>query len=430
MPSNLPPSDFFRSPAKIMVPATERKPSVEFFVEPSLRERIAMLPWDHPIESWRSMGVRHYDIKRGMGRHPVVFVESEGLRLVVKELGYEVSRREVANYAEMLRRGIHTLVPVGCVLRHEAPIAVDTRIGVQYQEYLVGHTVTLLSENVVPDSLLYRRAFRFENRKRIWDAIVRLFVEMHRNGVYWGDASLANTLIRFLRVEIPYVGRRTQLKAYLADAETVEIRPTLPDSMRLADVNFFLESMDWINEDLRASGILREPMSTEQDKRYILETYERSWSVDRTAREFERLTKLNVEQVLGTVERPEYLETLRRHIDEHKWYLSERRRTDVSYSDASRDWLQTVFIPICDLFRDEGMLDYLPGKTASELYVEIMTNKYFLSREAGRDVGMLRAMHDYAERFGAAPKPMPFWLDLAEKMLKILGWKEEQVLIV
>jgi len=30
-----------------------------------------------------------------------------------------------------------------------------------------------------------------------------------------------------------------------------------------------------------------------------------------------------------------------------------------------------------------------------------MTNKYFLSRQAGSDVGMLQAMYDYTERFGA-----------------------------
>ena len=349
---------------------------------------------------------------------------------MVKELGVRVSLREIENYRQMLQRGIHTLVPLGCVARTEEPIAVETPVGIQYEANVVGHTVTLLMENVLPDSQLYRRAFRFESRRRIWDAIALLFAELHGNGVYWGDASLANTLIRFMKVDIPYVGRRTQLKAYLADAETVEINPTIPDSLRKADIQYFLESMDWVDEDLRVSGIVRETVASEQDKSYLVEAYERSYAVYSKSREFEHLTELNVEQLLGTVPRPEYLEQMRRHIEEHKWYLSERRNREVSYAEASRAWYRGIFVPICDLFRQEGVLDFFPGKTASELYVEIMTNKYFLSRERGRDVGMLLAMHDYAERFGTEVKPMPFWKELAEKMLAILGWKEEQLLMI
>jgi len=403
---------------------------LEFFVEPPYERLLRPLPWHRPIEEWRSLGVRHLDVKRGIGRHPVVFVQTNAHRFVVKELGVRVSLREIENYRQMLQRGIHTLVPLGCVARTEEPIAVETPVGIQYEANVVGHTVTLLMENVLPDSQLYRRAFRFESRRRIWDAIALLFAELHGNGVYWGDASLANTLIRFMKVDIPYVGRRTQLKAYLADAETVEINPTIPDSLRKADIQYFLESMDWVDEDLRVSGIVRETVASEQDKSYLVEAYERSYEVYSKSREFEHLTELNVEQLLGTVPRPEYLEQMRRHIEEHKWYLSERRNREVSYAEASRDWYRGIFVPICDLFRQEGVLDFFPGKTASELYVEIMTNKYFLSRERGRDVGMLLAMHDYAERFGTEVKPMPFWKELAEKMLAILGWKEEQLLMI
>jgi hypothetical protein len=45
-----------------------------------------------------------------------------------------------------------------------------------------------------------------------------LLVDLHRNGVYWGDCSLANTL--FSRD-----GQR--LQAWLVDAETSEIHPEL-----------------------------------------------------------------------------------------------------------------------------------------------------------------------------------------------------------
>ena len=98
-------------------------------------------------------------------------------------------------------------------------------------------------EKVIPDSFLFKRGFSHNNRRRIWDAIVRLFIQMHSRGVFWGDASLANMLIRFTTETIPELGYRTRLGAVLADAETAEIHPSISDSLRLADVEVFLESM-------------------------------------------------------------------------------------------------------------------------------------------------------------------------------------------
>ncbi|MCI0697283.1 DUF4032 domain-containing protein [candidate division KSB1 bacterium] len=392
-----------------------------FLVEDHLfLDDLQKLPWQYPIEEWRQLGVKHLNIKAGIGRHPVVFVQVDGRNLVVKQLGFEVSQREVDNYKEMLLRGIHTLIPLGCVMREEEPIAVKTPVGKIYERNLIGHTVTLLIDRVLPDSQLYRRAFKFENRQRIWDAIVDLFVELHLNGVYWGDASLANTLIKFYKVDIPHIGKKTQLKAFLADAETVEIHDSISDSLREADVGFFIESMEWIDEDLRASGIIRDELATEQDKAYVQTQYERRYEVAVKGRAFEKMSALNIDQYLGPVRDPAYFDTLQKHIDEHKWYLSERRKREVPFTAAAQDWLQKVFIPVCELIKKEGVLDFFPGKTASELYVEIMNNKYLLSKEKGKDVGIIHAARDYAKKFGQEPPLAAFWNGIARKVREIL----------
>ena len=52
------------------------------------------------------------------------------------------------------------------------------------------------------------------HRDRLLDAMAFLLVDLHRNGVFWGDCSLANTLFR-------RDGDRIQ--AYLVDAETSEV---------------------------------------------------------------------------------------------------------------------------------------------------------------------------------------------------------------
>jgi hypothetical protein len=395
---------------------------ISFLVdEPLFIDYLQKLPWPYPIAEWRAHGVKHLNIKHGLGRHPLVFVQVDNKSFVVKQLGFEVSRREVDNYKKMLEREIHTLIPVGCVTREEAPIAVKTPVGKIYERHLVSHTVTLLIDHVLPDSQLYRRAFKFENRQRIWDAIVDLFVELHVNGVYWGDASLANTLIKFYKIEMPHIGKKTQLKAFLADAETVEIHDSISDSLRAADLDFFLESMEWVNEDLRASGLIRDELATEQDKVYIQTQYDRLYEAALRSREFEKLSGVNLKKYLGPVRDPAYLGTLRKHIDEHKWYLSERRKSEIPFSDAARDWLNKVFIPVCELLKREDVLRFFPGKTAAEFYVEIMNHKYVLSQEKSRDVGLIYAARDFAKKFGQEPPLAAFWNNLAQKVRQILG---------
>ena len=65
-------------------------------------------------------------------------------------------------------------------------------------------------------------------RGRLLDAMAFLLVDLHRNGVYWGDCSLANTLFR-------RDGDRIQ--AYLVDAETSEVHPSLSDGQRAYDLD-------------------------------------------------------------------------------------------------------------------------------------------------------------------------------------------------
>jgi hypothetical protein len=397
------------------------QPRLSFIVEPQYFEALQGLPWHHPLDEWKSFGVKLLDIKHGQGRHPVVFVKGDRQNFVVKELPLEGARREQENYRAMLHRGIHTLVPIGFLVREDAAIPVSTQIGAAYEPNIVGFSITLLLDRVLPDSLLYRRAFKPESRRRIWDAIVDLFVELHSNGIYWGDASLANVLVKFLKVDIPYVGKKTQLKAFLADAETVEIHDSISDSLRQQDLDFFFESMEWINEDLRASGILRDALATVEDRAYIQHRYDLLYDVAQREKEFNELTGLQLRSYLGPVRYAVYLDTLRKHIAEHKWYLSEEAGQEVSFAEAAENWLRTVFVPVCQLFTSEGVLRYFPEKTAAELYVDVMTHKYYLSQERGADVGIMAALRDYARRFPETTMHDSLWIQLAKKLALLLG---------
>ena len=81
-------------------------------------------------------------------------------------------------------------------------------------------------------------------RDRLLDAMASLLVDLHRAGVYWGDCSLANTLLR---------RDGDRLQAHLVDAETSEIHPRLSDGQRAADLDVLVENVAFGLADLAAS---------------------------------------------------------------------------------------------------------------------------------------------------------------------------------
>ena len=70
-----------------------------------------------------------------------------------------------------------------------------------------------------------------------------LLVDLHRAGVFWGDCSLANTLFR---------RDGDKIQAYLVDAETSEIHPTLSDGQRRFDLDILVENVGFGLADLGA----------------------------------------------------------------------------------------------------------------------------------------------------------------------------------
>jgi hypothetical protein len=288
---------------------------------------------------------------------------------------------------------------VGVVLRDEGVALVDTGVARIRQQRDTGYLVTRLMENVLPDSYLFRRAFSEGNRTTIWDAVIHLFVRLHAEGIYWGDASLANMLVHFGSEIVPGLGRRKRLQAVLADAETVEVRPSLTASLRMADVEFFLESMLWMDADLRASGMVRDPLVTQKDQQYVRATYQERFEVAQEMRTFELLTSIDVDARLGTFDGRGASHLLLKHIQEHRWYLGERLKREVPLADAAQDWYQTIFSPVCRIFSEEGLLEFFPDATAASLYVRVMEHKYFMSERERKDVGLPAALEDYVERF-------------------------------
>lgn len=375
------------------------KSDIIFNIHPAYTEDLKNLPWNIPLEKWDSNEVRFLDFRKGLSRHPVRFVKTRLTSYAIKQTTEKMAVHELENYEKLLKQAVHTLIPIGYIKCELPPIRIETKVGQAYLEDEMSFVITILEHKALPDSYLYQLNFKEENKKIIWNAVAELLAVLHFNNVYWGDASLANILIRFFKVRDQKGRVRTQLKAILADAETLELLSKIPIQMRKEDLDFFFESMTWLNQDYKKAGYTRGNFSTAKDKKYILETYQYHYKLLKTINRFEKSTGINVRRHFKIVHDVNAIAAIRKQIDEHKWYLSERNGKEISVKKAAENWLKEIYMPILNEFEKLNIFEYFPFKTTNELYVDIMTHKYYMSQLAGKDVGIEKAITDYSKRY-------------------------------
>src|ERR1700730_8351094 len=86
-------------------------PPVQFQMDADNRHRLEGLPWQVPPEEWAGHGSVPLSIRRGESRHPVLFVDREGVRYAIKETTPRMAEREITNLREIEHRGIPALSP-------------------------------------------------------------------------------------------------------------------------------------------------------------------------------------------------------------------------------------------------------------------------------------------------------------------------------
>ena len=172
-----------------------------------LRLRVASaellgLPWLEPLGEWDAAVVAIRDIPVGLSRHLVRFVEADGRLWALKELPEATpatSTRCCASWRTMALTGRPGAAGVVVQPREDTAI-------------LVTHYLERLAVPAPAHAGAVHRPPR--HRARLFDAIAALLVDLHRNGVFWGDCSLNNTL--FMR-------DGQMIRAWLVDAETAEL---------------------------------------------------------------------------------------------------------------------------------------------------------------------------------------------------------------
>src|SRR3954449_2154378 len=195
------------------------------------------LPWDLPLEEW---GDEHViPLPRGLSRHVVRFVRVGPHTCAVKETDELIARREYHLLRDLRKIGLPTVVPQAVVTGRK------DRNG----EWLPSALVTRHLRFSLPYRALFSRGMRADSLPSLVDALVVLLVRLHLSGFFWGDVSLSNALFRRSAGEFA---------AYLVDAETGELKPSLSDGQRAYDLDIAVSNCYAEMLDLQAGGLMSE----------------------------------------------------------------------------------------------------------------------------------------------------------------------------
>ena len=389
---------------------------MRFLFRPPATEAAGLLalPWDLPLEEWPDDVVTQVP-SRGISRHVVRFVASEGTLFALKEIVEPLARKEYALLTEFAAEGLPTVQALGiCVDRpDDLPAILVTR----YLDY----------------SVSYRHLFSTprgeHSAEQLVDTMVGLLVRLHLDGVFWGDPSLSNTLFR------PDAGA---MAAYLVDAETVERHPALTDGQRAHDVDLAVDRVGAELMDIEAAGLLPAEVDAVELAVGIRTKYEDLWDEltreelvapeEETLRVIERLQRLDdlgfgageIELVTSDDESRLRVTTQVAEPDHHRRelfrlsglevqenqarrlltdlhgyraWLEQRDGTALPETVAGHRWVDEVYWPVVAAIPGE-----LLGRLApAELFHEVLEHRWFLSEAAGHDVGTTVAARSYFE---------------------------------
>jgi len=222
-------------------------------------QALVEMPWDRPLARWSPGDLEFVDLPVGASRHVVRFTIVDGAIVALKELPLVVGQKEYDVLRELEARGAPSVKACGLVTR-------------------TGDESAIILTRYLTRSFQFRRLFmrlpegEHSYRDQLLDAMTGLLVDLHRMGFFWGDCSLANTLLM-------RDGQR--LQAYLVDGETSEIHERLSDGQREADLEIAIENVAGDLADMAAlNGKSMEDIDDDFEAALSLRArYERLWDV-------------------------------------------------------------------------------------------------------------------------------------------------------
>ena len=372
---------------------------------------ILFLPWQDPLEEWPADQL--VALPRGISRHVVRFVRLGHRVYAIKEVAERAARHEYRLLRALERIGAPSVQAVGVVTGRQ------TGDGQPLEPALI----TRHLEFSLPYRALFSTTLRPDTANRLLDALTLLIVRLHLTGFSWNDCSLSNTLFR---------RDAGSFAAYLVDAETGEMHPALSDGQRendleVARVNIYGELLD-----LQAGGMLHESVDPMHTADAVCRRYTRLWGEltgpltvlpaerHRVESHIRRLNELGFDvaelQVSTEADGPRITvqpkvvdaghhsrrllrltgldvqeNQARRLLNDLDTYRAQAGLAEESEEIVAHRWLAEVFEPVV-----AAVPRGLRGKLEpAEVFHEVLEHRWFLSEQAGHDVGILAAAESY-----------------------------------
>ena len=384
------------------------------------------LPWEVGLVDWPQATDRSIQLQRGLSRHEVQFVSYGGTSIyAMKELPEGLAEREYSLLMEIQDKGLPAVEPVGHALVCRPN---GERTGV---------LVTRFLDASHPYRVIFLKKGLERYRERLLDAMAGLLVRLHLAGVFWGDCSLSNVLFR---------RDAGQLGAYLVDAETSEIHPTLSDGQRRLDLMIMGDNVAGDLLDIAMVAKLPEELRPEDIGANIKHRYEGLWNevnrelivgVEERWRIQERIRALNalgfsvreinliatgdrdklamrtlvtdrdyhrhrLQDLTGLVAQERQAEMLLNEIEELRAGASRALNRRMPSSVAAFHWLTEQWEPT--VLRLENLMH--TEADATELYCQVLEHKWFMSESALADIGLPLALDSYLAKFKPVDEPV------------------------
>jgi Domain of unknown function (DUF4032)/Lipopolysaccharide kinase (Kdo/WaaP) family len=399
---------------------------VRFVFNPPAQEATGLLtlPFAESLEEWQDE--RLVEIRqRGISRHVVRFVADNGVLYALKSINERLARREYRLLRVLGSMNIPAVDPVGIAVDRGPDL--DAILVTRFLEY----------------STTYRALFSNprggQRTNQLLDALAELLVRLHLSGFFWGDCSLSNALFRY---------DAGTLEAYLVDAETSERHPELTSGQRAFDVELAVERVSGELLDLEFGGLLPAEVDPFETGEELQRRYEALWEEVtreetlrpdeqryRIAKRLRRLNDLGFDadelELISTPEgsklriRTKVAEAgqhsrqlfrrtgigaeenqarrLLNDIASFRGYLEQKTGKPVSGTVAAHRWLEEVYDPVVAAIPD-SLRDRL---APPEVFHEILEHRWYLSEEAGRDVGTTAAARSYYDTIlPQVPRPL------------------------
>ncbi|GAA1164892.1 DUF4032 domain-containing protein [Nocardioides aquiterrae] len=372
------------------------------------------LPWALPLEEWTEHVV---PLPRGLSRHVVRIVRLGDATYAVKETTEEMAFREYRLLRDLQRLGLPAVLPQGVV---------TGRVDAAGEE-LPAALLTQHLQFSLPYRSLFAHGLDADSLPALIDAMVVLLVRLHLADFYWGDVSLSNVLFR---------RSAGGFAAYLVDAETGELKPSLSTPLREYDLTVATENVFAELLDLQASDSLAHEVEAQDVVAMLEERYRALWNELTAPEEFstaemwrieQRVARLNdlgfdVDEIdIVTDWDGDQVRIQPKAVEEghHRRELQSLTGLNVEDAQAQRllndiasftvshglgredralvanRWLTEVYEPVIAMVPPEARGKLEPA----EIFHEILVHRWYLSEDAGHEVGIVETARDYIDHY-------------------------------